>query len=115
MYAIEVMKVGRVAPTPRSVFGDLALIAFLLTQAFDGILTYVGVSTFGIGIEGNPLIVWLMDAFGHGGGLALAKVMAVCFGVALHLSQVHKAVAGLAAFYTVVAVGPWIALLFVWN
>jgi hypothetical protein len=97
--------------TGRPIFGDLALIAFLLAQACDGILTYVGVRTFGPGIEGNPVIAWLMTAFGYGPGLAAAKLTAGCFGVALHVSNVHKAVAALAGFYLVVAVAPWLALL----
>ena len=40
----------------RSRFGDVALVAFLLAQACDGVLTYVGVSTYGVRIEGNPLL-----------------------------------------------------------
>jgi uncharacterized membrane protein len=115
VYATEVVKMGSARTTERSAFGDVALLAFLLTQAFDGILTYVGVTTFGLGIEGNPLIAWLMNALGNGTGLAMAKVMAVCFGIALHLSEVHKAVAVLAGFYLLVAVGPWMALLFLWT
>lgn len=99
--------------TARPIFGDLALIAFLLAQACDGILTYVGVRTFGPGIEGNPVIVWLMTSFGCGPGLAAAKLTAGCFGVALHVSNVHKAVAALAGFYLLIAVAPWVALLLV--
>jgi hypothetical protein len=34
------------------------------------------------------------------------------FGIALHLSAVHKVVAGLTFFYVVVAVLPWIAILY---
>jgi hypothetical protein len=101
--------------TSRSVFGDLALVLFLLAQASDGVLTYVGVRTFGPGIEGNPLIAWLMTSLGQGAGLATAKLAAGVFGIALHLSDVHKAVAALAGFYFAVAVGPWVALLFVWS
>ena len=99
----------------RSVFGDVALIAFLVAQACDGVLTYIGVMTFGVSAEGNPLIAWLMQSMGHGPGLATAKITAAVFGVALHLSDVHRAVAMLAGFYMVVAVGPWVALLFLWS
>ena len=106
--------VGSQRTTSRSRFGDLAVVVFLLTQAFDGALTYVGVSTFGVGIEGNPLIAWLMSLLGPGPGLATAKLAAGCFGIVLHLCDVHKAVALLAGFYMVAAVGPWIAVLFVW-
>ena len=94
-------------------FGDLAVIVFLLTQASDGVLTYIGVATYGLSIEGNPLIAWLMLEMGEGPGLAMAKVTAGGFGMLLHLSAVHKAVALLAAFYIVVAIVPWLAILFV--
>jgi hypothetical protein len=88
-------------------------VVFLLAQASDGVLTYVGVSTFGPAIEGNPLVSWLMGALGCGAGVATAKVAAGLFGIMLHQSDVHKAVAVLAGFYLVVAVAPWLALLFV--
>jgi hypothetical protein len=99
--------------TDRSVFGDVALFVFLLVQAFDGVLTYVGVTTYGLHIEGNPLIGWMMGQLGHGAGLAAAKVTAGGFGIALHFSAVHKAVAALALFYVAVAIVPWIAILFI--
>ena len=98
--------------TNRSAFGDFAVVAFLLTQALDGALTYVGVSVYGLHMEGNPLIVWLMEALGEGPALAAAKLAAGMFGIALHLSAVHKAVAFLAAFYVVVAICPWMLILF---
>ncbi len=100
--------------TGRSWFGDVAVVVFLLAQASDGILTYIGVSTFGRSIEGNPMIVWLMSSLGNGAGLATAKIAAAIFGIALHLSAVHKAVAALAGFYVVVAIVPWVTLLFIW-
>jgi hypothetical protein len=99
----------------RSVFGDVALLLFLVAQAGDGVLTYVGVATFGLHSEGNPLIAWLMTALGHGPGLATAKVTAGAFGIVLHVSEVHKAVALLAAFYFAVAIVPWLAILFIWG
>ena len=93
-------------------FGDVAVIVFLLAQASDGVLTYIGVSLYGYGIEGNPVIAWLMTQMGHGPALATAKLTAGGFGIALHLSAVHKAVAALAGFYVVVAIIPWVAILF---
>jgi len=98
--------------THRSLFGDVALLIFLLAQAFDGVLTYVGVSAYGTRMEGNPIIAWLMATMGHGPALAMAKLTAGIFGIALHLSAVHKAVAFLAIFYVVVAICPWVAILF---
>jgi uncharacterized membrane protein len=106
------LKVGTHKPTQRNVFGDVALLLFLVAQASDGVLTYVGVSTYGVGIEGNPVIAWLMGAMGEGLALTTAKVTAGMFGIALHLSSVHKVVAVLALFYFAVAVFPWVAILF---
>ena len=96
----------------RETFGNLAVVAFLLAQALDGVLTYIGVKTYGLQAEGNPFIGWLMASVGQGAGVATAKLAAGFFGVALHLSAVHKAVAALAAFYLGAAVLPWVALLF---
>lgn len=101
--------------TRRNIFGDVALIIFLLAQASDGVLTYIGVSTYGTHVEGNPLIEWLMSAMGQGAALATVKLAAAVFGIALHLSAVHRAVALLAVFYLAVAVVPWMAILFYWS
>jgi len=90
------------------------VIAFLVAQACDGVLTYVGVSVYGARIEGNPLLGWLMASIGQGLALAATKAAAGAFGIALHLSAVHRLVAALAAFYLAVAIVPWIAILF-WN
>ena len=93
-------------------FGDVALVVFLLAQASDGVLTYIGVATYGLEIEANPLITWLMVSLGEGPGLAAAKLTAGFFGIILHLTGVHRAVAALAGFYIVVAVIPWMAVLY---
>jgi hypothetical protein len=107
--------VGTRGSTGRHIFGDIALLVFLLAQASDGVLTYIGVSTYGLHVEANPIIGWLMALIGQGAALATAKVAAVFFGIALHLSAVHRAVAVLAAFYLAVAVVPWIAILFYYR
>jgi hypothetical protein len=88
----------------RSRFGDVALVAFLLAQACDGVLTYVGVSLLGRDVEGNPLLHWLMGAAGQGPALALAKLAAAGFGIVLHLASVHRAVALLTVLYVSAAV-----------
>ena len=93
-------------------FGDIAVIVFLLAQASDGVLTYIGVATYGIEMEANPLITWLMTSMGEGAGLATAKVTAGAFGMILPLTGVHRAVAALAGFYIVVAIIPWMAVLY---
>ena len=104
---------GSAGANRRNLFGDFALVLFLLAQASDGVLTYVGVATYGPSIEANPLIAWLMASMGHGLALTTAKVTAGSLGVALHMISVHKAVAALAVFYFVVAVVPWMTILFV--
>ena len=106
------VKVGTPPVNERSRFGDAVLFLFLLAQASDGVLTYVGVTVYGAHMEGNPLISWLMTMMGQGPALATAKLTAGGFGIALHLSAVHKAVALLTGFYLVAAVVPWIAILF---
>ncbi len=96
----------------RSLFGDVVLLVFLLAQCLDGVFTYVGVQTYGIGIEANPLIAAMMAHVGHGPALMGAKSVAGLLGIGLHLRQVHGAVAALALFYLAVAVVPWMAILF---
>jgi hypothetical protein len=93
-------------------FGNFVLVAFLLAQAFDGVFTYVGVRVYGTPIEGNPLLGWMMTAMGQGLALAAAKSVAGAFGIALHLTAVHRIVAALALFYVAVAIVPWLAILF---
>ena len=95
----------------RSLFGDVAILAFLLAQCLDGIFTYVGVNTFGLGVEANPLIAGLMASFGHGTALLGAKAVAGALGMCLHLLELHSAVAVLAGFYVTVAIVPWVAIL----
>ena len=96
----------------RSLFGDVVLVVFLLAQCFDGVFTYVGVMSFGIGIEANPIISTLMVHLGHGTALMSAKIVAAVLGIGLHLRQVHSAVALLAVFYIAAAILPWTVLLF---
>ena len=95
----------------RSLFGDMAIVAFLLAQCLDGIFTYIGVNAYGLGVEANPIIASLMAAVGHGTALVGAKSVAGTLGVCLHLREIHAAVALLACFYVAVAIIPWVAIL----
>ena len=108
------LQIGRAGAIRRSTFGDVALVAFLAAQACDGVLTYVGVSTYGLHMEGNPVLVWLMATMGQGMAVATTKMAASVFGIALHLSSVHRVVALLACFYVALAVLPWIGILYYW-
>ena len=103
------LKSSAAVPSP---LGDLFILAFLCAQACDGVLTYVGIATMGIGIEGNPLLASLMSTIGWGGALLAAKSAAALFGIVLHLTGVHRIVAALTALYVAAAVVPWTALLF---
>ena len=111
LFGTSVPKVWNAAAR-RSRFGDTVLVLFLLAQCLDGVFTYVGVVTYGSGIEANPLIAAMMAHFGHGFALMAAKSLAALLGVVLHVRQVHMAVALLAAFYLLVAVLPWMGILF---
>lgn len=93
-------------------FGDAALVAFLLAQVLDGALTYQGVVTYGLGVEGNPLLTWLMGFVGEGPALAGAKIIAGSCGIALHRRAVHRVVALLTGVYVAVSIVPWTRLLF---
>jgi hypothetical protein len=95
-----------------SLFGDVVVIVFLLAQCFDGVFTYMGVTSFGLRIEANPVIVTLMGALGHAAALTLAKSTAAALGICMHLRQMHGPVALLAAFYVIAAVIPWTLILF---
>jgi hypothetical protein len=97
---------------PPSRFGDIVVIVFLLAQCFDGVFTYVGVMSFGVSIEANPIIAALMGAFGQGVALTAAKLTAASLGICLHLRRIHCAVAVLAGFYIIVAIVPWMMILF---
>ena len=117
-YAHHAPFVGTVLPTgwnrrdTRTLFGDISLILFLLAQCFDGVFTYVGVISFGVGIEANPIIAALMTTFGHGPAVTAAKIVAGALGICLHVREVHGAVAVLTGFYVAVAIVPWTAILF---
>ncbi len=92
-------------------FGDGVVLAFLVVQALDGVLTYVGLASVGRVAEGNPLVAGLMGTFGLGPGLAWAKIVAGSLGIALHLFGTHRLVALLTAIYVAAAIVPWAAIL----
>ena len=92
-------------------FGDIAVITFMVVQALDGVLTYLGVHIWGPSVEANPLISSAVAFAGVGTGVAMAKLLAVGLGIILHLRRVHGVVAVLTVFYVAVAIVPW-AMLF---
>lgn len=104
------MRLGQ-ALAERSRFGDAVIVLFLLAQAADGVMTYVGVSTLGVHIEANPLLASLMVVVGQGTAVAVAKLLASGLGISLHLVGVHRILAVLTGIYVVGAVLPWMGLL----
>jgi hypothetical protein len=96
---------------PRSRFGDLMVVGFVLMQCLDGVFTYLGVRIWGPAIEANPLISSAIAAGGVVAGLGGAKLVAISLGILLHLRRVHNMVALLTGIYFTVAILPWAALL----
>ena len=92
--------------------GDAILVAFLLTQAADGVFTYVGLVTVGNWIEGNPLVATMVGVLGQGAALSCTKLFAASLGVLLHFTGVHRAIAALTALYLAAAIVPWATVLF---
>jgi hypothetical protein len=98
-------------PTLRSWAGNVTWIAFVLAQASDGALTYVGVRTFGPSIEANPLLAWFIASAGLGSAILSAKGFALVCGTLLHLQGMHLALAVLTTVYAGAAVWGWITIL----
>ena len=101
--------------TSPSWFGDLAVIGFLVVQALDGILTYIGIAQWGPGVEANPVVSSAVAYAGVGAGLTATKLVACWCGIILHLRRVHHVVAVLTAVYIAVAILPWTALFLLVN
>ena len=95
---------------PKSRFGDLVVVGFLLMQCLDAVFTYLGIGIWGPAIEANPVISSAMAAVGVVAGLGAAKGLAIGFGILLHLWRVHNLVALLTAIYFTAAILPWTAL-----
>lgn len=96
---------------PKSLFGDLTVVGFVLMQCLDGVFTYLGVAIWGPAIEANPIIGTAMAAGGVVAAVGGAKALAIGLGMLLHMRRVHNLVALLTAIYFTVAILPWTALL----
>ena len=90
--------------------GDLIVLGFVLVQFLDGALTYFGMIAWGPSIEANPLVRSAVAIAGPGTGLAATKLLAIGFGIVLHLNRVHHLVAALTAIYLAAAILPWTAI-----
>src|SRR5262245_23071687 len=103
-------RLSRQWESPRSLFGDVVVLGFVIAQCLDGVLTYLGVSLWGPGVEANPVVGAVMATVGLGPGLAGTKLVAIGFGIVLHLFRVHNVVALLTAVYIAAAILPWAAM-----
>ena len=80
-------------------FGNLAVIGFMLVQYLDGFYTYAGFAIWGLNVEANPLIRGAVGMVGPGTGLAVAKLVAIGFGMGWWLDSK-------------LATGPWLMMVF---
>ncbi len=94
-------------PAGRFTKAELVWLAFVAVQVMDGIMSYVGVNTFGSWIEANPLVAWYASVFGPAVAFAAVKLFAIACGTVLYLMSRHRTVAALTLFYLAFAVVPW--------
>jgi uncharacterized membrane protein len=90
---------------------DLLWLAFVVVQALDGVMSYVGLRTLGPWMEANPLVAWHVSAVGPAAALLGAKLIAVACGMVLYFMARHRTLAVLTLAYVVFAVGPWLRVL----
>ena len=88
----------------------LILALFILTQVLDGILTYWGVTQFGLGIESNAWLAALMNAIGPGTALLAAKSLACVCGLVLFSTSSFRVLAAATGWCFGFAVVPWVVL-----
>jgi hypothetical protein len=86
------------------------LVAFIMLQAADGLLTYAAVEQFGAAAEGNPLLETWIVLTGSATALIGAKTMACFCGAVLYVAGVHQVLAGLSVLYLFAAVVPWLRI-----
>ncbi len=86
----------------------IVLAIFIAAQVADGVLTYWGVTTLGIHVEGNGLLAAGMHAIGQFSALVSAKLMACLCGYILYRTASHRPLAVMAGLYIGVAVTPWL-------
>ncbi len=97
-----------------SVSQEIQYLAILMVgiQILDGIFTAVGISHYGLSIEGNMVLRYVMSHIGYVATLLLAKSLAVCIVAALCLlsarvNWITRAMRFMVAFYLCGAIIPW--------
>ena len=89
----------------------VVLAIFFAAQIADGVLTYWGVTTLGIHVEGNGLLATAMYAIGPFRALLSAKLLACVCGWILYRTASHRPLAVMAGLYIGVAITPWLLVL----
>jgi|688.fasta_scaffold25574_1 hypothetical protein len=87
-----------------------------LAQVLDGILTGIGMATYGTSMEGNALLRSLMHSVGYLPALLIVKgasigVIAFLCSQALKVSWLKLAMRAVIAIYVVFAIVPWTFIL----
>jgi hypothetical protein len=97
-------------PIVNSKQAPAVLAIFLATQILDGMLTYWGVSRFGVHIEFNTWLATLMNAIGPAPALLAAKALACLCGMVLFATTSFRILAVATGWCLGFAVVPWVAL-----
>lgn len=102
-----------------NITGIVLLSGLLATlQVLDGVFTSIGISRFGLQIEGNPILRYLMAEFGANPTLFALKAFAILIVVALgvisrEVKWVRGAIAAVSLVYVFAAVLPWVYILYI--
>ncbi|MBI4485500.1 MAG: hypothetical protein HY655_05765 [Acidobacteria bacterium] len=84
---------------------------FLISQVFDGALTYWGVRRLGVAVEANTLLAAAMHAFGAAPALLCAKAIACVCGFFLHMTAWYRSLAVVTGACMGIGVFPWVLVL----
>lgn len=90
-----------------NLFGNLLILAFVVVQILDGVLTYKGVNAWGMRVEVNLIVGLVMSIAGIGYGLILVKTFAVGCGALLYWRRLHNVIAVVVAIYMMFAIFSW--------
>lgn len=107
------IKVGKLSLSRKAFILGSTLIC---CQILDGLLTYIGLTSLGIHMEGNAFLRVLMHAYGAAPVLFFSKITAIIF-VVLLTFQAHKRywirplIFSLIMVYLALAVVPWIYII----
>lgn len=104
------IRVGRMSLSKKALILGAALVG---CQIADGTLTYLGLTLFGVHMEGNVFLRHFMEQYGMGWALFVAKALAVCLAVALMFNAhrrrwVRPLILFAILVYFGLAVLPWI-------